>query len=220
MKKKNLILIEDFKNFNYKKNFIFSALNLAFLAYLFTGNIKPSKNLFLWCDGIAGKIFFNSKKIPGNKFLSFFFKYKFKEIMILGNCTKKQKNFLKKKFKTKVVGIQLPIINQNNIKKYAPKIKKNSIVIITLPTPKQEMLSEYIKKKNKFYKILCIGGGLEIASGEVKPCPKFISNLGLEFIWRLRTDTFRRLKRLFFTFFIFIIKFFSGEIKKYKILKF
>ena len=43
-----------------------------------------------------------------------------------------------------------------------------------------------------------------MASGEEKPIPSFLEKAGLEFIWRLRTDTTRRLKRLIATFIYYI----------------
>ena len=48
------------------------------------------------------------------------------------------------------------------------------------------------------YKIICIGASIAIASGEEKTVPKIISNY--EFIWRLRTETYRRIKRLLETY--------------------
>ena len=54
--------------------------------------------------------------------------------------------------------------------------------------------------RSKKLKIICIGGGLSIASGCIKKCPKFLYNLNLEFLWRLRTDTYRRLIRLVLSF--------------------
>ena len=219
MKSKKLKLVENFKKFNNKSNYIFSALNLAFLAYLALGHIKPTKRYFLWCDGLIGQIYSGIKKTPGSKFIRFFFKYKFTEIVILGNHSNIQIKFLKKKFKTKIRSIVLPKITRKNIKKYAPKVKKNSLILITLPTPKQEMLSDEIIKKNKYYKILCIGGGLSIATGEVKNCPNYISRIGLEFIWRLRTDTFRRISRLLFTLVMFIFYLINGKLKKFTIFK-
>ena len=47
MKSKNFKLISNFKNL-IQSNFIFSALNPAFIAYYFR-LIQPSKNLYLWC---------------------------------------------------------------------------------------------------------------------------------------------------------------------------
>jgi exopolysaccharide biosynthesis WecB/TagA/CpsF family protein len=205
MKKKKLTLVTNFDNFNLNTNFIFSAFNLAFIAYFFLGFINPSKNFFLWCDGIIGKLFSNSKKIPGHQFISFFFNYKFAEIIVMGNYSKLQNNYLKKKFKTKVKFIKLPVINKFNIKRFALKHKKNALILITIPTPKQEMLAMEIRKKNKHYKIVCIGGGLSIASGEIRKCPKFLEIFGLEFIWRLNTDTLRRIHRLTYTFMILIL---------------
>ena len=204
MKSKKINLISNFKKFDLDSNFIFSAFNLAFIAYFLLGIINTNKNTFLWCDGLFGKIYSKSPKIPGNKFISFFYKYRFKEIIIVGNNTKRQINFLKKNFKTKVRYLNLPFINKNNVKKFTIKTNKKSLILITLPTPKQEMLATEISKKNKNFKIICIGGGLGIAAGDIKGCPKIIQNMGLEFIWRLNTDTYRRIRRLLYTFFIYL----------------
>ena len=53
-----------------------------------------------------------------------------------------------------------------------------------------------IKSKFNFAKIICIGGGLSIASGHEKKCPKWLDKLGLEFIWRLKNETRRRTLRI------------------------
>ena len=49
-----------------------------------------------------------------------------------------------------------------------------------------------------------------MASGEDKPVPEFMDNLGLEFLWRLRKETFRRTKRLLITYFYFLY----GKLKR------
>ena len=64
-----------------------------------------------------------------------------------------------------------------------------------MPTPKQEQLAFKLAKKNKDFKIICIGGSIAIASGEEKQVPKFLENF--EFLWRLKNDFFRRIFRLF-----------------------
>ena len=76
-------------------------------------------------------------------------------------------------------------------------------------------MAQKISEQNKFFKIICIGGGLDIASGFIQECPKFLKSMGLEFIWRLRTDTFRRILRLIKTFinFNFKIIFKSANLK-------
>lgn len=90
-------------------------------------------------------------------------------------------------------------------------IKKNQLIFITLPTPKQEIFAQYLAKKNQNYKIICIGGSIAITSGEETPVPAFINYL--EFLWRLRYETIRRIIRLFDTFNYFIYgKFFIHKL--------
>ena len=52
----------------------------------------------------------------------------------------------------------------------------------------------------KYYKIICVGGAVVMASGDERAVPHFLEKIGLEFIWRLRTDTKRRIKRLLVSF--------------------
>ena len=46
MKKNQIKLLNNINKIPIKENFVFSALNLAFLAYLGYGTIKISKNFF------------------------------------------------------------------------------------------------------------------------------------------------------------------------------
>ena len=91
-----------------------------------------------------------------------------------------------------------------------------TLCLITLPTPKQEQLSIYLSNINNFYKVICIGGGLSIASKRIPKCPEFFAMIGLEWLWRLKTDKLRRLNRLFYTLFIYLIRsFFSKNVSMY-----
>jgi UDP-N-acetyl-D-mannosaminuronic acid transferase (WecB/TagA/CpsF family) len=56
--------------------------------------------------------------------------------------------------------------------------------------------------QNKNYKIICIGGSVNMASGIERPVPNFFYNL--EFLWRLQYDPLRRAKRLIFSFFYYL----------------
>ena len=56
--------------------------------------------------------------------------------------------------------------------------------------------------KNKNFKIICIGASVAIASGDEKPVPTKLKNY--EFLWRLRSDFFRRLKRIFETLYYYL----------------
>ena len=98
---------------------------------------------------------------------------------------------------------------EQDFKEYNKFLKSTHMAKITLPTPKQEQLAFEISKNSKNYKIICIGGSLAIASGVEKAVPKIFYSY--EFLWRLRYDTLRRIKRLLNTFFYFYIKKFTTQ---------
>jgi UDP-N-acetyl-D-mannosaminuronic acid transferase (WecB/TagA/CpsF family) len=81
------------------------------------------------------------------------------------------------------------------------------------------MLALELSKKNSNYKIICIGGSLNIASGEEKATPDLMYKYNLEFLWRLKFDSFRRIKRLFVTFVYFILGAISLSYNDIKIKK-
>ena len=202
-------------------NFILSAMNLAFLGSYSNSEIKKNRHMINWPDGIFVKSISKSlKKIPGRQILN---EIKIKKedninrILVFGTLTQKSKKFLIKKFNIPVINLTLPygsiskIINQFDF-----KINKDDLVFITLPTPKQEQFADFLSKKFKYFKIICIGGSISIVSGEEKQVPNILINF--EFLWRLRYETKRRLIRLIKSFFYFIYgKFFSNKIKNLKL---
>jgi len=218
--KKNLSsdfkIIQNIKNIDFNKNFILSAMNLAFLGYLIKGDIKKHSNLINWPDGLFSKIFgLNIKKTPGREVLTSLNiqKSKINEIVVLGNLGENQKLYLKNIYRKKIINIKLPYGSFNKIKKYLKlKLRNDQLCFVTLPTPKQEQIAYYLANNNNKFKIVCIGASINIASGMEKPVPKILSNL--EFLWRLRYETYRRSKRLFETFFYFLYgMFISNKIK-------
>ena len=221
MKKKNKYVfgyLDDPNAIFKKKNFILSALNLAFLAYFFDNRIKYNKNFVLWPDGIFSKIYIKSSKIPGFELIDKIqVPFSIKQILVLGNLEKIEFEYLKKKFKKKILHKKLGYGDINKIvKKQNFLLNSKTLCLITLPTPKQEQLSIYLSNINIFYKVICIGGGLSIASKRIPKCPEFFAMIGLEWLWRLKTDKLRRLNRLFYTLFIYLIRtFFSKNVSMY-----
>lgn len=187
-----------------KKSFILSAFNLAAYAYIFKNKIKINNNIYFWQDGIFSFFFKKKfKKIPGRKLVSTLkISKNIKNIHVIGNLYKPSRIFLEKKYKTTIKHTPLPFGKINNLLKFVPKIYPSELVLITLPTPKQEIIANYIAKKNKKFKIICIGGGISIASKEELPCPKFLEKIYLEFLWRLQYQTKRRLLRLLETLYL------------------
>ena len=198
-------LIKNTEALDFKKNFVLSALNLSFLGAYMDNKVKLYKNLIHWPDGVFIKnINVFIKKIPGREILK---KLKIpkniKKITVLGSLPDVSKKFLILKYKKKINHIELPYGNIDQItKNFNYNIKKNEIILITLPTPKQEQLAEYLITKNKNFRIICIGGSINILSGLEKVVPGVI--YPFEFIWRLRYETFRRSKRLITTFISFL----------------
>ena len=201
-----------------KKSFVFSALNLAFIGYLVKDKIKLHKKLFNWHDGIMANFFSSSKKIPGYSLLNKkYFKHlkDVKNIIILGPTSKNQINYLHKlsNYSKSIKNIDLPFGKFSLIKKTNIQIPRKSLILITLPTPKQEQLSEHLINKINNLKIICIGGGLSIAAGDTKKVPKFFTNH--EYIWRLQYEPIRRSIRILETFWYYLNgKYFHRSLSK------
>ena len=199
-----LKLINNLSKIPFDKNFSLSGLNLAFIGFYNLKRIKLHKNLYLWPDGIFAKRFFkNVSKLPGRALIqNIHLPDKIEKIYVLGNLSQKSKSYLIKLYNRNVIHVDLPYDNIDNIFEKYCKIKfdEKDLIIITLPTPKQELLSERIMNYSSHYKILNVGGAVTMASGEERPIPKFFENNGLEFLWRLKTDTRRRFYRLFVSF--------------------
>lgn len=202
----HFILLTNLKKLFYiKKNgFILSALNLAFMGYYEKGVIKKNNYLINWPDGIFSKyLSLNIKKIPGRKILDLIKIPKdITRFVILGNLNNISKNFLEKRYDKKIHNIPLIYDNAQNIfKKLKYKYSTKDLVLITLPTPKQEELANLILKENSNAKVICIGASIAIQSGVEKKVPNFLTDF--EFLWRLRYETRRRLMRLLISFYYF-----------------
>ena len=201
--KKTFKILRSVNNLDLKKNFILSGMNLAFLGYYSKKKVFPLKSLYHWPDGIFIKKILDIKKIPGRDILkSIKIKKNFTSIKIIGNISNQSKVYLKKLFNLKIHQEKLPYAPINELLKKNILLKKNQIVFITLPTPKQEQLAFKLAKINKDFKIICIGGSIAIASGEEQQVPKSLENF--EFLWRLKNDFFRRIFRLFESLYFYI----------------
>lgn len=212
-------IITKISQINLKNNFVLSALNLAFLGSYMVDQVKIYKNLIHWPDGVfIRNLNLNIKKIPGREILE---KIKLPKnitkITVIGNLPTKSRDYLLKRFKRKINNKELPFGNIEKIlKNFKYNISKNELILLTLPTPKQEQIAEYLSKNNKNYKIICIGGSINIASGIEKKVPKYLYQY--EFIWRLRYETKRRLSRLILTLLNYSRgKYFQGKLRNINI---
>jgi glycosyltransferase involved in cell wall biosynthesis len=182
---------------DFSKNFIYSAMNLAFLGNFANNSIKKNKHLIHWPDGIFSKNICDINiKIPGREILrNLEIPTNITNITVIGNLSNNAKLYLEDLYKKRVKNINLPYGNiQKIIKNFKHKTSKSELIFITLPTPKQEMLADYISKRNKYFKVICIGGSIAIACGDEKEVPSIFYSF--EFLWRLKYETKRRFVRL------------------------
>ena len=93
------------------------------------------------------------------------------------------------------------------------KIKNKSLIIIALPTPKQEIIAAYISNIHENYKIVCIGGALDFESQKLEI--PIIFSVYFESIWRLKFEPYRRVKRLFLSILIAFKRWICREYKNF-----
>jgi glycosyltransferase involved in cell wall biosynthesis len=217
----DFIIKKNLKKLDFNKNFIYSGMNLAFLGAYASNKIKKNKYLVNWPDGIySKKISGLNIKIPGREILrSIKIPKIIKKITVMGNLSNNSYNFLEKLFNKKIINIKLPYGNIKSIIKsiHNYKISNHELIFLTIPTPKQEMLASSLAEKNKHFKIICIGGSINIASGDEKEVPKILYRF--EFLWRLRYDTLRRIIRIITNYYQYLIgKFITKKINNLKII--
>lgn len=217
----DFIIKKNLKKLDFNKNFIYSGINLAFLGSYASNKIKKNKYLVNWPDGLySKKVSGINIKIPGREILkSIKIPKIIKKITVMGNLSNNSYNFLKKLFNKKIINIKLPYGNIKSIIKniHNYKISNHELIFLTIPTPKQEMLASSLAKKNKHFKIICIGGSINIASGDEKEVPKILYRF--EFLWRLRYDTLRRIIRIITNYYQYLIgKFITKKINNLKII--
>ena len=184
---------------NIITNFIYSGFNLTFFG-LVIDKVKLNR-FYLWPDGIFSK-FLMINKFAGYEFYkSLKLNKNVKRIIVIGNLNSYIKKKIIKKFNLQVKNIKIEKINNLNLKlKIVKKVKKTDIIFITLPSPSQEILANSISEYAKYYKIFCFGGALNMHYDKKYFVPQYIRNLNIEFLYRLKTDTYRRVKRLFLSF--------------------
>ena len=170
-----------------------------------------STKFIFWIDGYCAKFIVKMfNKVPGRKLIQDLkLTEDVKKIYLCGNNSKPQINFLKNKFNSEINFIEVPFFKElNEINKFKVTVDDRSLVVINISTPKQEILALNILNNNKNKKIflLCLGGGMSMVTGEEKIVPEILEKINLEWLWRLRSNTWFRLKRLVTTSFIFLFK--------------
>ena len=142
----------------------------------------------------------------------------FQNVYLINKKSNIDFQYIKKKFpRKKIYKIETPYGSVNTIIKAINykilKIKNKSLIIIALPTPKQEIIAAHISNIFENYKIVCIGGALDFQSQNLK-IPIFF-NTYFESIWRLKFEPYRRFKRLLLSIFIVFKRWICREYKNF-----
>jgi hypothetical protein len=209
----------------FKKNFLIIGLNLACLSYILVKHNKYINNkfTFFWPDGIFSKIFIQKKVIAGRNFINnITVNNSINNIYLLGSENDQKLQYLKKKFLNKrIIFYELPRSNLDIIFKTLKKLKfkKNNLIFINLPTPKQELIAFFITQNIKNFRIICSGGAIDYNAGLQALPPKFFIKYGLESIWRLRYDFFRRTNRFLVTLIVFFKNYLLKNYDQYSFKK-
>lgn len=183
-----------------RSTIIFCALNLFMLGFL-RKNIVVADKLHFWVDGITAKYFLFLikgvflRQTRGREFLEkVLFSCDGKAVTVFGNCDELEKSL----FNKYGVDIKTHYPMPNAEKLLIPDGVIDPIVIVTLPSPIQERLALklYDGHYRNISRIYCVGGALSMLARPSLDCPYLIRILGLEFVYRLRTDTRRRFLRL------------------------
>ena len=222
--KSDVKLITHTKNLLHTKKFLLCARNLAFYSLVVHRINVLKRDLIVWQDGIFP---FNSKfvKLPGRQLINKLSHNKdIDKIYVLAKKDKKNIRYLEKNFKSQpsVISLPIPYGNIDSIIKNFNKFKihpdEKDIFLICIPTPKQEILGCHIMNRFENAKILCVGGALDYLSGNTKKPPVLFSGK-LEFIWRLRNETFRRIFRLLLSTVLLIRNYWRSEFYNLNIKK-
>ena len=93
------------------------------------------------------------------------------------------------------------------------KVKSPKLVLVAMGSPRQEKFIYNAKRILKPCLMIGIGGSLDVWSGQVKRAPKIFQILGIEWLYRTVTQP-SRLKRIFPTLPLFLIKAFNHKFSK------
>lgn len=120
-----------------------------------------------------------------------------------GVADRAAKNLIKKYSKLKIVGTYSPEYgfekDEKKVKEVVTLVKeaKPDILIVALGAPKQERFIYQNRKELNVPLSLGLGASLDFEAGNVKRAPKWMSDAGLEWLYRIFQEPKRMFKRYF-----------------------
>ncbi len=217
------------KSLNEKNNVLISYINQnTFNIYYSDKNFRKllDEKFIVFSDGIGiyyALRFLGIKKIQKfnasdlNYDLMDYFINKGKNIFLIGG--KFKTNFIFKKAKEKglnLVGYENGYSKEEHIGSIIKEINntKPDVIIIGMGVPKQEFFANRISEHINCSAIICVGNFLEFYFGTIVRAPKFLQNIGLEWLHRLIVEPKRLWKRYIIGIPLFVIRIFILKINK------
>ena len=118
-----------------------------------------------------------------------------------GVAAKAAENLKKLHPNLEIVGCYAPPLgfekNSSELLKIEQLIKKTAphILILALGCPKQEIIAHQYRDVFRVPLVLCLGATLDFVAGNVKRAPRWMSNMGLEWLYRIYQEPSRMFKR-------------------------
>lgn len=87
------------------------------------------------------------------------------------------------------------------------KIQKTDVrlIFVGLGAPKQEFFIEELTKNLRGVVLMSVGGSFDLIAGKIPRAPKFLRNLGLEWLWRLVFEPWRIKRQLALLTFVWLV---------------
>lgn len=183
-----------------EKGILLSALNLFMLGHL-RSHSEFAAGAFFWCDGLMGRLFTRIKGNPvlqtrGVELTSALLRYwRGERVTVLGSLSCPGREVIEDAGLTIHAHHPMPELDIQAMSSLTLAIETR-VVLITLPSPKQELLAQRLALTAPNSHYYCIGGALNMMAHPELDCPAWMHRCGLEFLFRLRSDTRRRLARL------------------------
>lgn len=144
--------------------------------------------------------FRNAIKIPGVELWLTFLRRGTQRVFLIGGTQESigttQKVFVREFGRKRLVGYSngfFATVAQKEALFSAVRQARPEVVVIGMGQPKQEMLAQELRVIQPAV-YLCVGGSLDVYSGLVKRAPRWLIDIGLEWLYRLVVDP-RRIGR-------------------------
>ncbi len=183
----------------FEPPYIFSAWNLTLLSAYANGEIDVLNGPYVfWADGVGVRLTHRGvQRHPGRAWL---------RLLISNWARLRERITLVGSFDPSVTrymdrcGLDYAVVSapygapHEIFDQISNEIATESVVLC-IPSAKQEKLAALLVSRMDL-KVYCFGGALNMLAGAERAAPEPVSRMGLEWLWRLHSDTRRRFARL------------------------